>query len=150
MWHDWFVNFFLEENRIESKKFVFRLKKDGTKVFSMGNWDCFLRIMLHDWLKIIVGENETNWERERVIVVFWKLDNKKDPPVKRKPVNGLSALISKEVCRTEFDLSKRLFWKSRSINRLRRYLDQRAPQLKQPFLWKHASYSNTKKLLMTN
>jgi hypothetical protein len=91
MLHEWFVELFCRRNLIEVG--IFRWKKDGMKVFLMENWVYFHRIMLHGLLKRRVRSTEGF---ERNFFNDW-IDNKKDPPVKRKPINGLGALINKEV-----------------------------------------------------
>lgn len=77
------------------KHVMFRLKKAGTKEYWMVNLAYFHQITSHVLLKKMVSR------KERIFVWFEnksiEIGSKKDPPVKRKPVNGVGVMFNKDV-----------------------------------------------------
>ena len=78
------------------KHLMFRSKKVGMKEYWMANLVYFHQITSHGLLKKIVSR------KERIFVWFENeligIGSKKDPPVKRKPVNGVGVMFNKDVC----------------------------------------------------
>lgn len=99
---------------------VFRWKKAGTKERWMGNWVYFHRTMSHESSKKQVGAVDIN--EGPPFLSYCSAGSKKDPLTKRKPANGLSALINKEVRGVRWACLSRTFRSFRFRNLFRPHL----------------------------
>lgn len=95
MSHDWFESLCSLSRLLSLFKYQFRSKKDGTKVFSMGKKDYFHRTMSHE--SPMKPVNAPHRLIDQCIDWLDHLGAKKDPLTKRKPSNGLNALVHREV-----------------------------------------------------